>query len=158
MLQISMKDALDEDTYQDAKHHYLYLYRDGETALYVGRSYDPIERLRQHMGQGRAIAADQVGDIIQDNLPASLAWTVELFTLADCLPLVARYMPGSHQHYTACLDRPEQQQELAKVAETAMIDHYRPCLNGSGARYYDHPVPERYIKRKIANRGVILGD
>ena len=60
--------------------HYLYLYRDGEAILYVGKSIRPLERLLQHLGHDVRSLPDAIGLLIQDNLPNSLFWTVELYT------------------------------------------------------------------------------
>jgi len=87
MLEFTIEKALEGDI--DTNDHYLYLYRDGSTVLYIGRSSSPLQRLYEHLGKGdfRDIPS-HVGKTIIDNLPLSLSWSLLLLTLADCEPLV----------------------------------------------------------------------
>src|SRR6266496_596176 len=92
MFQMTIERALQEHSV--AKGYCLYLFRDGETILYVGRSHRPLERLREHLGWGEYEAqASHLGDIILKQFPGSLAWTVEFYTLAECQDLVAQCRP-----------------------------------------------------------------
>jgi hypothetical protein len=101
MIQTNINTALAGNV-GDAAYHVIYLYRDGDTVLYVGRSADPLQRLTEHLGLTGI--ASRLGDTITDNMPASLEWTLELYTLADCLPLVEQYRPGLALFYRELLN------------------------------------------------------
>src|SRR6266487_456364 len=91
MLLLTLTEALDY-TGDAMEGHYLYVYRDAETIFYVGQSVDPQRRLYEHLGiRGAWQGGDDVGQIMHDNYPASLSWTVELYTLADCEPFIESF-------------------------------------------------------------------
>lgn len=158
MLQLTIKEAL-EGIY-DTADHYLYLYRDKDVIFYVGRSDNPIERLQQHVGRRGPNLISFLGDLLLDNLPASLSWTIELYTLRDCAPLVETHCPGLYQTYCEQIENPSvynvPSKHTAPIAEDALIAHYSPCLNDKSDARKSNPLPARYRKRKIANAGVKL--
>jgi hypothetical protein len=102
MLKLTVHAAL-HDQIGDYSGHVIYLYRDDETVLYVGRSSDPINRLTEHMGMGRS-AMSRLGRLIHKHMPQSLDWSLEIYTLADCVPLVERQDPATLGYYQRCLD------------------------------------------------------
>lgn len=159
MISLTIKEAVEQTI--DTTDHYLYLYRDGDVIFYVGRSISPLDRNLEHMGLSHRSLADQLGHVIRDNRPDSWNWTLELYTLEECISLIQQRMPEVYRHYMEVLNTPTnprssyKYKELADDAETVMIEHYRPCLNGM-KKQYRNPLPRKYIKIEIANEGVIL--
>lgn len=119
--------------------HHVYIVRDGDVVFYVGRSGDPLDRLRTHMGKGAwswCTGASQLGQFIVANWPESRDWQVELLTVADCATWIRALCPGY------ILERCE-----SDVAEQAAIVALHPCLN---TIYNEQPsaIPKRY-KRSL---------
>lgn len=163
---MTLQDALESDI---APGHYVYRYRDGREILYVGKSRYPDERLLEHLGiserhlfacdlepakQGmlsdldfRPLLADWIGEVIADNRPRSWAWSLDYIHLKDLYPQAY----SQREKHPALLDT------LLSHAETECIRYYSPYCNIMHKRP-GHPLPERYIKRKVANRGVKLGE
>jgi hypothetical protein len=143
MLEFTIEKALEGNI--DTTDHYLYLYRDESTVLYIGRSTSPLQRLYEHLGKGefRDIPSP-LGKTIIVNLPLSLGWSLLLLTIADCEPLVRLHRPEFHEWYLQQMKR-RLAREAAEVAEESLIDHYQPCLNIAGNRT-PHPLPEKYRK------------
>lgn len=136
----------------NAHEHYIYLVRDEDIALYVGLSTSPLDRLQEHLG------FSAIGQALTRNLPGSLEWCYELYTLADCLSTVEQYLPASAGYYALHMRDTDAltQRELMHLAETVMIDCHQPCLNVAGIQYAKQ-VPLKYRRSKIANAGVKLG-
>jgi predicted GIY-YIG superfamily endonuclease len=156
MLTLTIEEALKE--YVDTGEHYLYLYRDGDTIFYVGRSVQPLERLLQHLGRALPYAPDEVGQIIQEHMPESLHWTMDLYTLSDCQEAVKAHQPGNvvaFQHYLA---QETFRKKAMMIAEEALIRQHRPHLNQQNATWYDNPLPDRYVKQAIVNDQITLPD
>jgi hypothetical protein len=97
MLQFTIKQAMDGA--YNTSGYYIYLYRDGETVFYVGRSQSPLDRLMQHLALDDRGYGSSLGDIILDNLPESWEWTIELYTLAECLPFIEQHKSGFLPYY-----------------------------------------------------------
>jgi len=56
----------------------LYVFRDADLILYVGKTnQNVIDRIAQHLGL-TYFADSQVGRLIEDNSPASHAWSIDL--------------------------------------------------------------------------------
>jgi len=142
--------------YVDTGEHYLYLYRDGDTVLYVGKSVQPLERLLQHLGRALPYTPDDVGYVIHENMPESLSWTIDLYTLPDCLATVKAHQPGSVAAFQQYLAQEAFRKEAMMIAEEALIRQHRPHLNQQNATRYDNPLPDRYVKRAIVNEGITL--
>jgi hypothetical protein len=141
MLEFTIETALEGNI--DTIDHCLYLYRDGSTVFYVGRSTSPLQRLHEHLGRGDFCnLPSPLGKTILDNLPLSLSWTLQLLTVADCEPLVLLHRPEYHGWYLQQLNR-RLAREAAEVAEEALIDHYRPYLNIAG-NPAARPLPQKY--------------
>lgn len=133
------------DSMEKTQWHCVYVYRDKDTYLYIGRSVHPCERLREHLGETTSYPlSDSVGDIIIDNMPESLHWTVEIWALQELRPDL----------YQEAL-KTDKLDQLVNDLEEYLIGHFKPHLNVLG-RNYRNPLPDRYIKRKIANKGVNL--
>lgn len=122
-----------EDNIPETFKHFLYLVKDGDVVLYVGRSYDPVDRLQQHLGiSGRYgnYSADDLGLVYFEEKPESLKWQVEIYTVDDCLPFVKKHIMSYITHYTE--ERYLSQEGLdgaIDFAEQALIHEHRPCLN-----------------------------
>ena len=141
MFQMTIERALQEHSV--AKGYCLYLFRDGETILYVGRSHRPLERLREHLGWGEYEAqASHLGDIILKQFPGSLAWTVDFYTLAECQDLVAQCRPEYALWFEEQIKK-NLVREASEIAEEVFIEHYRPCLNIAG-NSQGQLLPEKY--------------
>lgn len=144
MITLTIQEAMESG--EKTKGHCIYFYLDNDTLLYIGRSIRPCERLREHLGETPLYPfPDSVGSIIMDNMPESLLWIVKIWTIEELRPDI--YQEALR---TGMIDR------LVKDLEEASIMRYKPHLNGIGHNYHN-PLPDRYIKRKIANEGVKLG-
>jgi predicted GIY-YIG superfamily endonuclease len=154
MLNLTLQEALGKK--RDTTNHYLYLYRDGNTIFYVGRSTKPLKRMDEHM---KSTHMDDLGKVINTNMPDSLSWIFEMYTLEDCLPLVRQYQQYSLVFYKEILQETQriQYKTIADIAEEVMIEHYKPCLNVL-ANLSRSQLPEKYVKpNNVANKGIILG-
>jgi predicted GIY-YIG superfamily endonuclease len=132
MLSVTIQEALQGDS--ESAGHVLYVIRDRRVIFYVGRSVDPLNRLEEHLGHtGRNMyQPDRIGQLILKNHPASLIWTIDLYTLE------------------------ERHSKEIGLAESELIHSLDPCLNFIGNKNRT-PLPLRYIKESaIANEGVIL--
>jgi hypothetical protein len=139
MLQITITKAFNLKLLRqpDRAGHRYYLVRNGETALYVGRSKTPLDRLWQHMGwRGLSMrkVADQsrLGQLIDTNMPESFRWTITLFTQSDCEPLILQHISSERlQKLYSAAD----QTTLLAITEQALIDEYHPQLNQHTVTY-----------------------
>jgi hypothetical protein len=159
---------------------YVYVIRDGEVIFYVGISGDPQFRLAQHLGladshnryftpveafikrmeTGKSemldafrLGASPVGDCIIDNAPTSLDWLFDIYEKEDALAVLdhaGMLTQFPHLHKMMEINWYEQR----SLVETNLIDQLRPCLNRMGATHYSNPIPEKYVRTKIANEGV----
>ena len=110
----------------------VYVIRDAETVLYVGKSIDIPSRLGEHLGlYGRFGPGypDRIGCVIHENLPESRSWAVDLLTVTACRKELGMAMDGLNWD----VDK----------AEREMIRSLRPCVN---VTYNEHgnPLPDQY--------------
>ena len=158
MLTMTIEQATGRDA-PDTEDHYLYLIRDGETVFYVGQSIDPITRLSDHLGTALKFpgtGSDSLGWMIGDNLPDSLGWIFELYTLADALTFIKEHATerrlASYQRMVQRLLAEEGDwgdlKETKDMAEDAMIEHFRPCLNVARV-HFESPIPMRYLEKQL---------
>lgn len=139
MIQTTMKEALEMYDNDSRIQDYIYLYRDGETIFYIGKSVQPFERLQEHLGQGEDLRAlpfpDAIGKLILSNRPDSFEWTVEIVSLEE--------IEAKHEIKLSIDD-----------AERCLIIYYKPCLNEMYNRN-PTPLPICYVKSSgIANEGI----
>jgi hypothetical protein len=144
MIKITIRDLLVLDDKLDAKlikliedsNCRVYLWRDGDIIFYVGKSdVAIIDRLLTHLGRGPwswGEPLSPMGRLVQQNLPESLAWQVELYTIDDCAAEIRRHFPRKHVDSVA-----------SDVAEKALILEHRPCLNVVDNNF-PQPLPGRY--------------
>lgn len=121
----------------------VYLVRAGELVLYVGKStYSAADRLLEHMGlELPSPGPDRLGLLIRDNRPEADGWEVDIYTPDDWKPYLSEVDPSP-------LDTVEQ----------FLIDKRGPYLNVTHNRNNPNrkPLPDKYIKHRIANEGVRL--
>lgn len=93
----------------------IYVIREGELVIYVGKSERSVgERIQQHCTPRRFTGAlDALGDFVQTCLPESLRLTVDVLSVKDCNQII-----GSHA-------------KSEREVEPAMISHYSPHLNAT---------------------------
>lgn len=93
----------------------VYLVREGDTVLYVGKSDRSVgARIQAHCAPRRFTGAlDALGAFVRDMLPDSLALSVDVLSVAECNKIV------------------KAKAKTEKDAEPLMIRYYRPVLNGT---------------------------
>ncbi len=127
MRHMIIRDA--RNTLKEVEDHFLYIYRDGDTVLYVGKSIHPFKRLRQHIQHGmfRGLSMYHC--------------TIELLTLEDCTSTVYRF-GGTFggptiSHGEAFYDsyrrfahnNPQSRARCMDAAEKCLIKKYAPLRN-----------------------------
>lgn len=95
----------------------VYLIRDKEHVLYVGRSIDVIERLQQH---ATSYVSSLIADLIHLNRPQSWDWQIELREPHECGEFVKLLYPDY-----------KDTEITIELAEQSMIFHYHPHANRS---------------------------
>lgn len=112
MIQITIKDVL-EGNIAGIPDQGIYVFRDGDCVLYVGKSIHVLTRLKEQL---RSISA--LTDLIEANKPSSLFWQIEVMTVEEC-------------RLYALKERPNGVYLNLDTAEGVIIRHHQPCLNGS---------------------------
>jgi len=170
VLDASLKEVLRGDVDMLVNRHYLYLVRNETVVFYVGQSSQPINRLKEHLGL-RRFEESNLGLLIFCNLPESLSWRMQLFTLLGCGDFLRIYLEDMYQRQLqiaqlkgkelpANIIPPTDALELYKlysehgtrqhiklaknIAEKALISHYKPCLNSS-YNYSPAPLPPNIV-------------
>ncbi len=129
MQQVAVVQIL-EKTIDHVLGHLIYVVRDGELIFYVGQSKrDVVTRFWEHMNK-----PSRLGQLIVLNKPASMAWQVEFYTLADCQPFVQQQSLFAMQEW---------QHFDMDMAEQGMIAQMRPVLN-KDFNPQPTPLPARY--------------
>ncbi len=118
--------------------HFLYIVWEGEHVLYVGRSIDPVIRLRAHVGLSWQGQPNYLGQWIARHLPQSASWRMELLTLTDCKRYVQQHQTMNMVRY----DDGSQLESAIEAAEAALILQFCPMLNiqGSGCAQLLEPL------------------
>lgn len=116
--------------------YHLYVIRDGDFVLYVGKSdQNIIDRLQDHLGLTYR-GESQVGELVNDNTPESLQWKIDLRNIPECASIVKR-------HYPAC------KKVDLYIAEHALILEFAPPLNVQ-SNPYPNELPRKYTRRRDA--------
>jgi len=121
MLTLNIGDAL--AMRDEVENHFLYIYRNGDTVLYVGKSLHPFKRLRQHIQHGMFRGLSM------------LHCTVELLTLEDCTSTVYRFGGYSHgeinydNYRRFAHNNPQSKARCMDAAEKCLIKKYEPLRN-----------------------------
>lgn len=110
------------------------------------------------MGLGDGYAAPEssrIGDLIIRFLPDSLSWNVDLYTLDDCTSYVAQIARGGYLHlYEDNIKRLSAEKWCMEIAEEALIEILRPCININKNRRTRTPLPEKYRDSTPVNKGI----
>lgn len=139
MLTITIRDLCEWDrdgtAPEWAEPYSIYRFRDGEFVLYVGKTARNIlERLYEHIGIDGQTG---ITKIVEDNLPESLNWEIDLFTVRECIPLIKKYFKVKRI-----------KDWDTDSAEKAMIQACRPALN-STLSYNSAQLPLKYTKKSL---------
>lgn len=123
MIEITFKDFY-EYQYREEVFHELYIMKNGlEETLYIGISNQNIWNRwfgwNGHIMEGPnyLVGESAVGRKVVDNLPDSLGWKIQLWTLDDCVEFCTSELLHSKDKYTI------------KMLEPIMIQKLRPSLN-----------------------------
>lgn len=124
MQTVTIQNLLDKQL-DDTLGHLLYVVRDASLIFYVGQSKrDVAARFAEHLQK-----PSRLGQLIKQNQPGSLAWSVDFYTLADCRPFVVQKSLFALQAWESFdMD----------MAEQALIAHMRPVVNRD---FNPHPTP-----------------
>ncbi len=129
MIQTTVQALLLDAFHENYSCHRIYLFRDGKTVLYVGRSYNVLSRVQEHLGIKARYKEEitTVGRLVHANIPNSNKWQVEFYTVWDC-----EQSPFRHWNQA---DEDE--------AEQMMIRKFKPCIN-IDHNLYPTPFPPHY--------------
>lgn len=162
MIRATIGELLDGqlDGYESVNECIVYVVRDGDVVLYVGKAVRVIERLWSHLGTGSYgwTGISQLGVLIQANLPMARRWSLELMTGEDCLSVLQectgnKYFTGANGSGYLLVksisldDGVRLEQRLAATnaeeLESELIRVYHPCLNSAG-NLKPTPLPDHY--------------
>ncbi len=126
----------DGESPEFAEPYSIYCFRDGDFILYVGKTKRHIvERLWEHVGFA---GQTQMTSLIEDNLPESLGWEIDLFTVLECIPLINKHLKVKRIINECDFD----------LAEEAMIRESHPAVNRS-LNFDGAEMPEKYIRKRL---------
>lgn len=137
MVTITVADVLNNTLLESGwEKFHLYVFRDGDFVLYVGKTdQNIIDRLEEHLGLTYRDSSI-VGRLVEENVPESKRWLIDLRTVDECEPFV-------QYHFPACkgLD--------VEIAERSLILQFSPPLN---TQSNPHPkvLPLKYTRRREA--------
>jgi len=134
MLTIAARDVLEGRVDIGDEPYCIYVVRERETVFYVGRSWDPQQRLREHFGLSWRSSGGTISSLYEQYPEEALGWQIDLYTLEECEPQVVVYLHRRLEVY----QNPAHYEKSMRDAEVAMILHLRPCLNVS-----NNPSPSR---------------
>ena len=134
MLTYTLAEFLENDA--DEGDATIYVVRDGNSVLYVGKATRGVQNRWlafpsshiAHMDENTWIGNSNIGRTIQENLPLSRNWEIDLYTAIECKDVIFNHL----QNYN---DR------LTSLAEIAMIQTLKPYLNSVGAHYQREQPP-----------------
>lgn len=106
----------------------VYVVRDEDAVLYVGRSVDPFNRLLEHFGDSLRGSNARIGTFYKDFKHEADSWIIEMYSREECEKIVKE----------KCIN--------ANRAEVMMILHFKPCLNHMN-NDNPSPLPEKYMSR-----------
>ncbi len=134
MIQASIREVLDGSSPVADMKGSVYVVREGDTVLYVGKADRMClrDRLHWHLGEGLA-GISSLGDLIKANEPDSYQWQVQVLSVEECNELL-------HAH-----GDPHTRRKV-NTAETYMIKLLRPCLNRT-SNVDPMPLPMQYRRQ-----------
>lgn len=129
MLSLTIEEALQRK--EEVPGHPLYLYRQENIPIYVGKSLRPFKRLREHLKE-----PDSFSYQFERCSPTSLKWVIDLLTLEECEPAIMEYTHYDYKWYWQLKVRDTDQARRISMAEWALIRAYMPRCNriGNGQR------------------------
>jgi predicted GIY-YIG superfamily endonuclease len=142
MLRTTVKAVLEKTFDAGDEPYCVYLIREGDVVLYIGRSSDPERRLREHFGLSWRESGGSIGSFYEQHEAEAIAWQIELYTLEDCEPYVLQHLPHAMKSYR----NPAREELSDRNAEIAMIRHFRPCLNVLN-NFDPSPLPGKYLTK-----------
>jgi hypothetical protein len=138
MISITIGDMLDNKVIISTSMCHVYVIRDDNEILYVGKGSRPsaFRRLRQHLGLTyKGAKPSPTGGVIYHNLPSSRFWQVDMLTIEDCAEYVNSYPPES---YGA-------NKNASIAAEESTVRCLKPYLNIVYLKKEERRIlPERY--------------
>lgn len=162
MIGATIGDLLDGqlDGREDIQGCIIYVVRDGDITLYVGKAARVIERLWSHLGDGSWgwTGTSQLGRLIKANMPIARTWHIEFMTGKDCLLVLEKCtgqecLTGADGISYLLLNsypldngtRVEQRLTATNVEEleSELIHACHPCLN-SADNPEPTPLPQHY--------------
>lgn len=144
---------------------YVYVVRNGEDVLYVGKANNPLGRLQNHLmpssihgntpkpsatvekleGWGDRVFLphniQSLGKCIFYNAPGSLDWSFNIYELEDAIDVLERAGYGSER--TDEMRKEVDWKEHSDAVETALIHELKPYLN-SAKNPYKRKLPKKY--------------
>lgn len=128
------------DQGNDLGDYCLYVFRDGDFVLYVGRTERYVlDRLAEHVGlAGRG---SKITELISDNLPAALDWLIDLYGFCECEALVKKHLASRYNKKRFGLEA--NWRYSTQLSEHALIMEHRPPLNTILVGT-PNKLPERY--------------
>src|SRR5215470_20082149 len=93
MKSIPVKDLLDGLLDIEDDLYYIYVVRDSQEVLYVGKSVNPEQRLYEDFGVSWRSAGSSLYPFYEQNREIASEWEVELYTLGDCEQYVVQHFP-----------------------------------------------------------------
>jgi len=131
MVEFRLGDIFQTDVVEP-EHHYIYVVRDGETVLYVGKSVQPFYRLvSQHC---HYTSPSYLGRVIKDNRPASDDWAYTLYHTSELIEEVKYALgPDEAKLYRRNLNDIYRRDYCINSGELALIVKLRPLLNSMHA-------------------------
>jgi hypothetical protein len=126
MLTIPVPNILDRSYPDTEEPYHIYVIRDADTILYIGKSVDPIQRLEEHFHMSWRSSGADIGMFYEQFQRYASDWSVDLYTPKECETVTSQ---------DCC--------KTMDLAEVAMIKHFHPCLN---CHYNSQPspLPDKY--------------
>jgi len=149
MITVTVKAVLD-DTLPDCKGHYLYRFYDGEFTFYVGKSWDVEDRIATHLGVGSRPRGNRILDIVNENLPGSLDWKIDLYAVKDCEQVLHEHLDELGWNIEALCNNPNFIEMGIQKAEESMIWKHKPYLNVLNSAE-PSALPERYARPGVSS-------
>ncbi len=77
----------------------IYVVREGDIVLYVGRSQDPHRRLGEHFGLSWRDAGSSLSSFYEEHPKEALDWHIDLYSLEECDVYVQEHFPHHLKWY-----------------------------------------------------------
>lgn len=77
----------------------VYVIRDGDTILYIGKARSVGDRLLAHFGKSWRGSNSGFGPFYAEHQDKQDDWQIDLYGLRDCQPIVMQHLPVSEEEY-----------------------------------------------------------